>query len=260
MIIDTHCHVHPQQDGLGSEQDASEQAFLAQFDASPLDRAVLLPIEPVIPTQFVFNVAAKRQGKIFCYGSANPAEGLDCVAEFEAHADRYPVCGLKLHPRRQEFAAKDFPVVKELVAFAASRGLPTLMDCFPYGPGALKDDSLELIDALAAAVPKASIIIAHMGGIRILEALIIARTSYTIYMDLSLVYSVYRGSHIEDDIFYAIRRIGPDRCLYGSDYPDVGLAQSYNDMREALDARGFTAEDQEWIFGKTAESVLPFAT
>lgn len=259
MIIDTHCHVHPHQDGLGARQDASEQAFLDELDASPLDRIVLLPIEPVIPTGFVFDVAAKRPGKIYCYGSANPADGLDCVAAFEATADQYPVSGLKLHPRRQGFSAKDFPAVKALVEHAADRGLPTLIDCFPYGKGALEDDSLELIAALGEAVPKASLIIAHMGGIRILEALIVARTSYTIYLDLSLIYSVYRGSHIEQDIFYAIRRIGPNRCLYGSDYPDVGLSDAYHAMREALDTRGFTAEDQEWIFGKTAESVLSFA-
>ncbi len=258
MIIDSHCHVHPDQDGLGAKQDATEQAFLQALDDSPLDRIVLLPIEPVIPTEFVFNVAAKRPGKIYCYGSANPADGPGCVSAFESIADQYPICGLKLHPRRQGFSGRDFPAVKALVASAADRGLPTLVDCFPYGPGALKDDSLELIDALAEALPKAPLIIAHMGGIRILEALIVARTSYTIYLDLSLVYSVYRGSHIEDDIFYAIRRIGPDRCLYGSDYPDVGLTESYKAMREALDTRGFTAEDQEWIFGKTAETVLPF--
>jgi predicted TIM-barrel fold metal-dependent hydrolase len=259
VIIDTHCHVHPDQGGLGAKQDASEQAFLEELDASPIDRVVLLPIEPVIPTDFVFKVAAQRPGKISCYGSANPADGASCVPAFESLADQYPLCGLKLHPRRQGFSAKDFPAVKALVECAANRGLPTLIDCFPYGPGALKDDSLEMIEALSEALPKASLIIAHMGGIRILEALIVARTSYTIYLDLSLVYSVYRGSHIEDDIFYAIRRIGPNRCLYGSDYPDVGLSESYHAMREALDTRGFTAEDQEWIFGKTAETVLPFA-
>jgi len=259
VIIDTHCHVHPQQGGLGAKQDASEQAFLKELDASPLDRIVLLPIEPVIPTDFVFNVAAQRPGKIFCYGSANPADGKSCVPAFESIADQYPLCGLKLHPRRQGFSAKDFPAVKALVECAAGRGLPTLIDCFPYGPGALRDDSLELIEALSEALPNAPLIIAHMGGIRILEALIVARTSYTIYLDLSLIYSVYRGSHIEDDIFYAIRRIGSNRCLYGSDYPDVGLSESYHAMREALDTRGFTAEDQEWIFGKTAETVLSFA-
>jgi predicted TIM-barrel fold metal-dependent hydrolase len=259
VIVDTHCHVHPNQAGLGEKQDASEQTFLAELDASPFDRVVLLPIEPAIPTDFVFRVAEQRPDKVRCYGSANPADGPACVPAFEAAADRHPIIGLKLHPRRQGFSAKDFPVVKDLVAAAADRGLPTLVDCFPYGRGALRDDSLELIEALSEAVPKAPLIIAHMGGIRILEALIVARTSYTIYMDLSLVYSVYRGSHIEDDIFYAIRRIGPDRCLYGSDYPDVGLTESYEAMREALNTRGFSAKDQEWIFGKTAESVLNLA-
>lgn len=256
MIIDSHCHVAPGAGQLGARQDASEEAFLKAFDESPIDVAVLLPIEPLIPTAFVLEVARKRPGRIACYGSVEPRRGFRCVGDLERLAAEHPIRGLKLHPRRQGITAVDFPVVRALTEKAAQLGLPVLVDSFPYGKGALRDDTLELIDALAEAVPEARLIIAHMGGIRLLEALIVARTSYSIFLDLSLVYSVYRNSHLEADIFYAIRRIGADRCLYGSDYPDVALDRAYREMREALDRHGFSDDDRERVFGRNAAELL----
>lgn len=256
MIIDAHAHVHPDAAGLGAGQDASVERFLAELDASPLDRIILLPIDPVIPNEFIFETAKLRPDKIICFGSADPNRGRAAVELLERLAAEHSIRGLKLHPRRQHFSGTDFEAVRCLVERAADLSLPVLIDAFPYGRGALKDDTLELIEALSEAVPKAALIIAHMGGVRILDALILARTSYTIYLDLSLIYPVYRGSHIEQDIFYAIRRIGPERCIYGSDYPDVALGPAYAGMREALDAHGFSSSDQDWIFGKTAAHVL----
>ena len=256
MIIDTHAHIHPGRDGLGAKQDASLEAFLAELDRSPLDLAVLLPIEPIIPNTFVFEAAQRRPGRIRCHGSVDPKRGEACWEHFEQLAAEHPIVGLKLHPRRQGITKAHWPVLKGLTQRAAAHDLPVLVDSFPHGKGALRDDSLELIEALSEAVPKAKLIIAHMGGIRILEALILARTSYRIYLDLSLILKVYKGSHIEQDIFYAIRRIGADRCLYGSDHPDVPLNESYESMRRELDGRGFTDSEQDWIFGLTAQQVL----
>jgi hypothetical protein len=256
VIIDTHAHVHPDPGGLGPKQDASVEKFLATFDASPLDKIVLLPIEPVIPTDFVLGVAEQRPGKILPYGSVDPHAGNAAIEAFERQVESGKIHGLKFHPRRQNLGQAQFPMVRELTQRAAGHGLPVLMDSFPYGRGALRDTSLEWVEALAEAAPKADLIIAHMGGIRILEALIVARTSYTIHLDLSLIYSVYRGTHLEQDIFYAIRRIGADRCLYGSDYPDVDLRTSYEDLRAAVDAHGFSDSEQDAIFGGNARRLL----
>ena len=256
MIVDSHAHVHPDGGGLGPKQDASLDTFLSELDASPLDKLVLLPIEPMIPTAFIQDVAQMRPEKIVPFGSASPSIGKDALESFEEWVSSGRIKGLKLHPRRQGFSMADIDTTVELTSMAAKAGLPTLVDCFPYGKGALRDDSLEIIEALSERVPDANIIIAHMGGIRILDALILARTSYTIFMDLSLTYDVYRGSHIEQDIFYAVRRLGTSRVLYGSDYPDTGLTDYYESMRTALDAHGFGSDDQEKIFGEIARGLL----
>src|SRR5690606_28570326 len=153
MIIDSHVHVAPAADGLGARQNASEEAFFAALDASPVDVAVLLPIEPLIPTEFVFSVAAKRPGRVVCYGSVDPRRGFRAVADFERLAAERSIVGLKLHPRRQGVGFDDLPVLRTLVERAAALELPVLIDSFPYGKGALRDNTLELIAALAEAVP-----------------------------------------------------------------------------------------------------------
>ena len=256
MIIDSHMHVSPAKDALGEKRDARVETFLAAFDASPLDRAVLLPIEPIMPFSFVREVAAQRPGKIHYYGTVNFSDGDRAVEVFARQVEEQGAVGLKLHPRRQGITRAHWPLVRQLAQQAANYERPVLVDAFPYGRGALHDESLELVEAIAEAVPKAKVIIAHMGGHRILDALILARTSYTIYLDLSLIHQVYRGSHIEQDIFYAIRRLGADRCLYGSDYPDCDMTAYYEDMRRALDAHGFTSAEQDRIFGGVAREVL----
>jgi len=256
MSIDAHVHVAPHKDDLGGRQDASVETFLAAFDASPLDRVILLPIEPCISTDFVAQAALHRPDKILILGSVDPHHGAEAVSRFDWMRAELSVRGLKLHPRRQRIDMNLLPVLQELTSRAARYGLPLLIDSFPYGKTATTDTTLELIAALGERVPEAKIIIAHMGGLRVLEALNVARTNYTMFFDISLIYSVYRGSHIEQDIFYAIRRLGADRCLYGSDYPDAGLTQSYEDMRTALDQHGFGAADLDQVFGNTAAELF----
>jgi uncharacterized protein len=256
MIIDAHAHVAPHKEDLGARQDASVETFLAEFDASPLDRVILLPIEPYISTEFAAQAASHRPRKIFILGSVDPHRGTEAVRRFDWMRTELQVRGLKLHPRRQRIDMNLLPVLQELTSCAARYDLPVLIDSFPYGKTVTTDSTLELIAALGERVPEAKIIIAHMGGLRVLEALNVARTNYTMFFDISLIYSVYRGSHIEQDIFYAIRRLGADRCLYGSDYPDAGLTQAYEDMRKALDQRGFGGADLDQIFGKTAAELF----
>jgi hypothetical protein len=255
MIIDAHCHVHPVPGGLGGRRDASPDAFLEAFEASPADVAVLLPIEPHMPTEMALETAQRLPNRLACMASVDLRRGDQALEDVEELAASGAFCGLKLHPRRQGVTRDDWPLLARLTGVAAGHDLATLVDSFPYGKGGIHDDTLELVEYLAEETPEARLVIAHMGGIRILEALILARTSYRIYLDLSLILSVYQGSHIEPDIFYAIRRIGADRCVYGSDFPDVGLRDSYELMYAALDKRGFSSADCESIFGATAREV-----
>jgi hypothetical protein len=256
VIVDAHVHIHPRKDGFGDRFDASLDALIRSLDASPVDRAILLPIAPDIPNAFVAEAVARYPTKLLAFASVNPVTSANPANELEQAVLKYGFRGLKLHPRRQRFGVNETNEVTVVVRKAAELRIPAMFDAFRYGPRALRDTSLELIERVAETVPEADIIIAHMGGNRLFDALTLARSSRRIYFDVSLILARYKGSSIEQDIAYAIRRLGADRCIYGSDHPDVELGESYTLMKEYLDNHGFSEDEQAEIFGGTIERLI----
>jgi len=256
VIVDAHVHIHPKKEGLGARFDASLDGLIGSLDASPVERAVLLPIEPEIPNVFVAEAVAKYPDRLIAFASVSPLAEKDPAQELERVIERYGFKGLKLHPRRQALGVEHADKVARVVRTAAQLGVPTVLDAFPYGGRALRDTTLELIERVAEMVPEAGIIIAHMGGHRLFDALTLARSSRNIYFDTSLILTRFKGSSLEQDIFYAIRRLGPERCIYGSDHPDVELCASYSLMRAHLDKHGFSENEQAEIFGGTIAKLI----
>lgn len=62
--------------------------------------------------------------------------------------------------------------------------------------------------------------------------------------------------HLKPYINAALEFFGPQRCMYGSDWPVCELAGSYEAVHSALiEALGPISEpEREWIFGKTAQN------
>lgn len=256
MIVDAHVHIHPRKDGFGARFDASLGALIRSLDACPVDKAILLPIAPEIPNTFVAEAAAKYQDRLIAFASVNPVTSKNPARELERAVTKHGLKGLKLHPRKQGFGVEQTDRVVNVVAKAVELGVPVVFDAFPYGTRALRDTSLELIELVAEAVPQAAIVIAHMGGHRLFDALTLARSSRSIYLDTSLTLARYKGSSLENDVFYAIRRLGVDRCIYGSDHPDVELGASYRLMQEQLDMHGFSRDERAALFGGTIAKLV----
>jgi len=256
VIIDAHVHIHPKKEGLGARFDASLDGLIGSLDASPVERAIILPIEPEIPNVFVAEAVAKYPDKLVAFASVNPLAEDSPAKELEQVVERHGFKGLKLHPRRQALGVEQSEEVARVVRKAAHLGIPVVFDAFPHGGKALRDTTLELIERTAETVPEASVIIAHMGGHRLFDALTLARSSRNIYFDTSLILTRFKGSSLEQDIFYAIRKLGPERCIYGSDHPDVELGESYVLMREHLNEYGFSDDEQAEIFGGTIARLI----
>jgi predicted TIM-barrel fold metal-dependent hydrolase len=256
VIIDAHVHIHPDKKGLGERFDASPEALMRSLDASPVDLAVLLPIAPEIPNTFVSEAVAAYPNRLLAFASVNPVTEEKPAERLERAVAEHGLKGLKLHPRRQGLGVEHTDKVVRVVEKAALLGIPVVFDAFPYGRKALRDTTLELIERVAESVRDATIVIAHMGGHRLFEALTLARSSRNIYFDTSLILARYKGSSLEQDIFYAIRRLGPERCIYGSDHPDVELGASYALMREHLEKQGFSEKEQRELFGGTISRLL----
>jgi predicted TIM-barrel fold metal-dependent hydrolase len=255
MIIDAHVHMHQDPKGFGEDKNASIEELLKLLNESEVDKAVVLPIEPIIPTSYVAEISNKYPDKMVGFASVDP-NNKDAPERLEDYIENYELKGLKLHPRIQNFCPND-PKIYPLIETAARLDLPIIIDTLPYGPQLIKNNLPLLIDELAQAIPSAKIIMAHMGGHRLLDAMTVARVNKNVYLDLSYTLLYFQESSVGNDIEFVIKKIGSEKVIYGSDHPQFNLKDCYEDSLEIIKKMDLTESDFKNIFGENIIKLLP---
>ncbi|MBT9556352.1 MAG: amidohydrolase family protein [Myxococcales bacterium] len=262
-VIDVHTHVFfdGQSGGLPG-LDGSPAGVLAAAEAPRVARVgvIVMAPRPGIAATRALNdrLAAFVQTtptRLFGIGTVHPADGADAIAELS----RFPALGirmLKLHPNTQGFDLAS-PEVNAVVAAAGQVGLPVLLDF----SGLFQAQDLGKYLMLAVKNPKSKLILAHMGGTRFHELLVLTALrehgSYAnnVWVDLSAVAHLYADSPYRDQLVHVIRRLGTDRVLFASDFPfDRTPAQAMADVH----ALGLTAAEERQIFHDNAAALLGF--
>lgn len=139
------------------------------------------------------------------------------LAEAERYLDHPRFLGVKLHPLLDAYHPND-PAVHPLMERAIERDVPVLVHCghpiftLPWS-----------IEELAVAFPAAKVILGHMGHgniVYINGAIDVGSRNPNVYLETS-------GMPMHTKIAEAVRRVGPDRVLYGSDVPfhEIGVEQ-----------------------------------
>ncbi len=163
--------------------------------------------------------------------------------------------GVKLHPYLLELADRDFPCAAALARHAARLGLWIAIDC-SYGTRRMYDISgVRLAIALSEAV-ETPIIALHGGGKLVLDVMSLAMEAPNVWLDLSFSIPFWCGSSVETDFAFAIRKLGAERCLYGSDHPYVPLDQAIDEVCGFLERHGFADGEIEAIMGGTAQALF----
>ncbi len=262
MIIDAHTFISPHKDGFGPGRDATLEALLREMDRCAVERAVILPIAATVPyikrtsNDFVQECCTRYPDRLTGFASIHPTESPDPVALLRETLGRFNFQGLKIHPRFMGCAASDDAVIA-LVKEAARHDIPVAVDGLLWKPTPLDQQTPFHVDRLCKAVPQARIILCHTGGFRFLDALAVAKANDNVYFDLSLILEYFAGTPFEDQFLFVLKEIGANRLIFGSDHPQSPMAKSYAACREVLTRHGFSQEEQQWIFGKTFESLLP---
>ena len=230
-VFDVHVHLHK-----GEQSLRSYEAQLKAANVEPSGYAAMWFGGPNHAPQG--NIAGTRKGndsvialaaknkKLLPVATVHPYDGEAASAELARVAGR-GVKLLKIHPHTQKFDAAD-PRVLGLVRRAGELGVIVLMDNASILPG----DNEKLFN-LALAAPKTTFIFAHIGGLdfRFWNVLKLARTAEdlfanNIYFDISATVTLAADSPIEQEFVWTLRNVGIDNLLLGSDYPQLGLAQS----------------------------------
>ncbi|MNY29824.1 Amidohydrolase [compost metagenome] len=165
------------------------------------------------------------------------------------------LAGIKFHPYELNLADYDFPQAIAVAQHAAARGLWCAV-CCSYGRLHVYDVSgVRLVIALAKSL-RSPIIALHGGGRQVLDVMSIAAEAPNILIETSFSLPFWRGSSVEMDFAFAMRKLGAQRWLFGSDHPYMPMRQSREDLLDFLQTYKFSETDVEQIMSGTARALF----
>lgn len=241
MIIDAHAHIDESPEFGWFDPP---EVLLAEMDHAGIDKAVVMTYADVPginrdALQYLARALSRYPGRFYAYARINPFYGAEAVQLLdEAITNGFK--GLKLHPE-SVLAHPYHEATLRVIRRAAERRAPVLFHC---GDEAL---SLPLQVARAAElVPEATIIMGHMGGyFHVPDAILAAERLDNLILETS---AMPYPAHIRE----AVRRIGAERVIFGSDGPGCNPALEVRKVRMA----GLSDRDLAKVLGENMELLL----
>ena len=277
MIVDFHTHILP--DDFRSGRDrilAADETFRAMFsdprcrtasagdliaemDRSGVDRAVALGYGWTdrevarLANDYALEAAARHPGRIVPFCCVNPAWGRGAVAEVERCAAEGARGIGELHADTQGFDPSDEALLRPLMAAAEALGLiVTIHASEPVGhqyPGK-GTTTPSVLMPMVQSFPSVKFVLAHWGGGLPFYSLMpeVRDSLRNVYFDSAASPFLYDAT-----VFgVAAQAAGPDRILFGSDYP---LLTQRRVLQQARDG-GLSPEDGAAALGGNAVRLL----
>ena len=186
----------------------------------------------------------------------------DCEAHIERLQESPKFAGIR-------HVVQDEPDDDFIVQPAILRGLKVLEKCHVPYDLLFYVKHLHHTPSLARACPELPLVIDHLSKPEIksgqtkywAEHLRRAAAYPNVHCKLSGMvteadWEHWKPSDLKPYIETALEAFGPERCMYGSDWPVCELAANYEEVHSALKSAVGTLSDteQDWIFDKTAAS------
>ncbi len=228
MIID--CEIYLEQGQSGGLDE-----IIALEDEAGVDMAVLMPNPALRPPNAWLRDQAGGNPRFILCACINPSFGAEGVGEFKTAVQEWGFKGLKLMPPKHGYRIIEKKVYPFMEA-AAELGVPVSVHsgqqfCHP----------LE-IAALAADFPTVPVVMDHMGyRYYVREAVLAAQRTPNIFLATTAVME-------PDMIGKAIKAVGPERVLFGSNGPSVIPAVQLAVLRRV----GLDADAEALVLGGNA--------
>lgn len=223
-IADSLTHVTPDGRWFGTRHDASFDRLRRELDASGTERAVVVALAGAIENSFVSEVCA-RDSRLVAGCSFDPTAHDDPAAAFRAELHDSGFRVLKLHPRLNRYDPLEprcMAVLDELAAWERPMvvWIDTLFDVSRMARG-----SVESAATLVARFPTLTFVLLHAAGPDALSLCEAVRPYGNANVDLSFTMHRWAGSSLDLDLAYLMRTFDR-RLLFGSDFPEYGIAES----------------------------------
>ncbi len=191
----------------------------------------------------VAKVVAAHPDRLSGWIFLNPRQNPKVLDELERWRAVPGMVGIKLHPHWHDYRTE---IAHPIFARAEELGLPTLVH-LGFGP---RGD----VDAILTRFPRLVLIAAHAGVPLYQDLWRLAKRHPTLHVDLSSPY-------IDEALARAaVKAMGPERCLYGTDAP-YGFhagdgSYDYGRIRGWIERMPITSEAQARILGARFAEIL----
>ena len=224
-VIDFHAHIYPQKIAEKASRGVGEfynipmghigtaERLMQSGDAAGVSRFVVQSVATT-PRQvrsinaFIKEECDKSGGRLIGLGAIHP-DVEDPIAEIE-NIERLGLHGVKIHPDVQKFMLDDpkmFPIYQRLEG-----RLPILIHCGDYRyPYSHPERLARVLDRF----PKLDVVAAHFGGWNIMPQSLAHPQPESVLYDTSSTL----GMTDRDIVLRLIDKIGPDRLIFGTDFP-----------------------------------------
>jgi len=231
-LLDSLTHVTPDGRWFNTAYDASEERLLREMEEVNVERAVVTGLAGFISNDFVLEVCGRHPGRLVPAASFNPAAHAgprDAAMALRIELESSPFGILKLHPRLGGYDPSDVRCLAVLDELAGWSRPPLVWLCtLLYAPGVitLKSPVATLRD-LVVRYPTLEFVLVHGGGVSVLELAEAIRGCENATLDLSFTLYRYAESSVWLDLKYLVRSFDR-RTIYGSDFPEKGLRESFS--------------------------------
>jgi len=213
--------------------------LLAVMDRYGIDKTIVMAATEQSPKNIAVAEAIRASDRLLSFAFINPYEEQGGVPLLRQAVLDYGMKGLKLQPARHAYeidGSNAVPLMRE----ARELGIPVMIHsgtnyCLPWQ-----------IAMLARQFPEVPVIMDHMGWRYYVDGAIdVAKDYSNIYLETALV-------AMPGYIRMAVDKIGPERVIYGSDYP-IGHPAS---MIANVDAADLSPADRALVMGDNLVRLL----
>lgn len=235
MIIDAHVHL-----GRSSDFRLSARQLVSMMDRNRVHRAVAVPMASSQKhNERLLRELRSHSDRLVGFVWVNP-RSLGTLRSLKDLGLLVEFGGFKLRSESDIFRIDDMRLLKPI--FEAARSLQKPIFIHSSGEGSFSDP--KAIGRIVAAFPDVTVIIGHMGG-GTYGAIRVGRKHPNIMLETS-------GAEDPRIISEAVRTLGPERVVFGSDSP-------YCDQRgelEKIEALRLPTKQKEMLMGGNAERIL----
>jgi predicted TIM-barrel fold metal-dependent hydrolase len=254
-IFDSHTHIYPTKTEGFWKSPSGVDDLIKSMDAANISKSLVIGIAPFIDNNLLNKNISPAKEKLIMAGSIDPFSQI-AAQQISEGVHKYGMKALKLHPRLQEFGYEHIDHILLAAKECERLKIPLIICSWCGGQDLFKSRILEMCHQIALECSSLSLIMAHAGGHRPIEALLAMKSCPNLYVDLSFSPLYFKGTSVELDLIYLIRKADPRRVLFGSDFPEMSVQDSVDWVLTVAENLNLSKSHIRAILGENAERLF----